>query len=153
MKFAKALLSAVALTSSVHGQTDDQKAANPGLTEIMGIYNYQWEPIPVTTDDGYTLTLIRVTGNKNKVITPTKGPVLMVPSTGTDVETWLGYYFGTVPTADALPLELYKQGYDVYMSYGRGQLPSNVKSGCDYEDACFWDYTFTDELLDTKAQV
>ena len=42
----------------------DQADLYPEFSQIMGIYNYTWEPIEVTTEDGYTLTMMRVTGRR-----------------------------------------------------------------------------------------
>ena len=121
---------------------------------MLGIYNYQWDPVTVKTDDGYTLTLIHITGNKGKTVESTKGPLLIQASIGTPLSVWLSYYFGSDPVADPAPLRLYKDGYDVYFSITRGMTMSDVKDGCAYEDACFWDWTYTDlAAYDLKAQM
>ena len=50
----------------------------------MGIYNYKWEPIEVTTEDGYTLTMMRVLGKRELEMDhpSSKGPILIQPELG-----------------------------------------------------------------------
>jgi len=48
------------------------------------------------------------------------------------MDVWLGMYFGDDPTKDAMPLQMYKDGYDVYLSLSRGTGESREKEGCEY---------------------
>jgi hypothetical protein len=99
----------------------------------MGIYGFGWEPIKVHTEDGFTLTMMHVTGkyyqdeNDEWILKPNEGengPLLVQSSLGTAPDMWLLYYFFGNPTKDAMPLRLYDDGFDVYFSFSRGTEPS-----------------------------
>jgi len=101
----------------------------------MGIYGYSWEPIKVVTDDGYTLSMMHVTGknvvNDNGTITSvpgsnTNGPLLVQSALGTPPDRWLTYYFGENPTQNALFLRMYDDGFDIFFSFSRGTPASRV---------------------------
>ena len=62
--FTKALFSSAVLAATAHAATDEEKAKYPHFELQMGIYQYDWEPFEVTTDDGYILTLMHVTNKK-----------------------------------------------------------------------------------------
>ena len=54
-----------AFTAVAHAQTDAQKEMYPQFTEAFGKYDIKWEPVEVTTDDGFILTLVHLTGDAN----------------------------------------------------------------------------------------
>ena len=45
--------------------------------EGMTKWGYTWEPYEVTTEDGFVVTLFRVTGNSYGAFKPDKGAVLI----------------------------------------------------------------------------
>jgi len=47
------------------------------FADLMKKYGFDWEPVKVTTDDGYILTTFHVTGNKDGPFMPTLPPVLI----------------------------------------------------------------------------
>ena len=88
---------------------------------VMKKHGYAWEPIKVPTEDGYTLTAFHVTGKiaADGTITTvehTEAPVFVQHGLGSDAATWLWSYTSGVP----LPLQLYDQGFDVFMGNSRG---------------------------------
>jgi hypothetical protein len=145
----------------VSGQTDATKREYEHFARMMGIYGYGWEPIKVHTDDGYTLTMMHVTGKNSYAedgtvtTTPgnnTHGPILIQSSMGTSPDQWLDYYFMADPTKNAVPLHLYDDGFDVYFSFSRGTVPSRVHDIYSAMDAEFWDFSWYElGMYDTKA--
>lgn len=81
----------------------------------MDSYGYSWEPVKVTTEDGFILTTFHVTGNSEGLFTPTMPPVLIQHGDSSDGAGWLGGY-------DGLPmhLQLAEAGYDVWIGNNRG---------------------------------
>lgn len=119
----------------------------------MGILDYAWEPLEVTTSDGYKLNLIHVT-TKGWFGDSSKGPLLVEPSLGFQIENYLGTIYATTPTIDPIVLQLSKEGYDVYLSYPRGQGSSNKNTYFSDMTKEFWDWTFTDIAMnDINAQM
>jgi len=142
----------VAIATSVMGQSADQKARVPILSEIMGILDYAWEPLEVTTDDGYVLNLIHVT-TKGWFSKDSKGPLLVEPTYGLSIGNYLGAIYATTPKVDPVVLQLSKDGYDVYLSYPRGQGSSDINTNFKNTSAEFWDWTFSDIAMhDITAQ-
>lgn len=66
----------------------------------MGIWEYDWEPHQVVTDDGYTLTLMHVTkksGPFQKKVDTKMAPMLVQPPMGSSPDAWLGAYLALSP--------------------------------------------------------
>ena len=68
----------------------------------MGMYGFGWEPIKVKTEDGFTLTMMHVTGKYElndqgeEVLVPgtnENGPLLVQSPMGTAPDMWLSYYW------------------------------------------------------------
>ena len=59
--FTKLMLGAAMAAALASAQTDEQKAKYKKWTTQAGIWEYDWEPVEVVTDDGYTITLMHVT--------------------------------------------------------------------------------------------
>ena len=73
---------------------------------------------------------------------------------GANPHVWLGAYFVVDPDKEALILELYNQGYDVYMAYARGTEYSRKHEKYSAKDGEFWDWSWWElGTQDTKAMV
>lgn len=91
------------------------------------LYGYEWEPHEVKTEDGWHLTMFRLTGrlgerpaldseHKDKL------PVLLQHGYGDSASGWIkGGTFN-----QSMPLRLVDYGYDVWMGNNRGVPYSNV---------------------------
>ena len=58
----------------------------------MSWYNYDWEPVKVTTEDGFILTAFHITGNGTDKFQPTKDPVLIMHGNYGDGTDWFDAY-------------------------------------------------------------
>ena len=59
----------------------------------MRFWGYTWEPIIVTTDDGYILTTFRITGKENESVVPrdeSLKPVVLMHGVSCDATSWVG---------------------------------------------------------------
>jgi lysosomal acid lipase/cholesteryl ester hydrolase len=129
----------------------------------MGIYGYTWEPQQVLTEDGWHLTMMKVTGKNTKnaddtwAWTPSSGEnggLLIQPPMGSTPDMWLSGYFFTNPLNNALLLKFVDDGFDVYFSYSRGTPPSSVNDYYTADQDEYWDFSWYDMgMYDTKAQV
>ena len=82
----------------------------------MDKYEFTWEPVKVTTEDGFILTTFHVTGNKDGQFKPTLPPVLFMHGDYSDGTVWLTGYTSGLP----LHLQLAEAGYDVWIGNNRG---------------------------------
>ena len=97
----------------------------------MDFYNYQWEDHTVTTEDGYELTVFRITGQGRKTYTPDKPPVVIVHGQSMDAASWLesqAYNDMDRP----FQLMLADRGYDVWLASNRG---TEYSQGHEWLDA------------------
>jgi len=86
----------------------------------MAIYGYTWEAFEFTTRDGYTNTMMHVTGKIGEEPEPrTLGPIMVQHPMGTSPEFWIMGY-AAQPTKNALLLDLFDEGYDLWFPYNRG---------------------------------
>ena len=60
------------------------------FADVMAKYGYTWEPVKVTTEDGFILTVFHVTGNSLGAFRPTLPPVLIMHGDLGDGAQWLG---------------------------------------------------------------
>jgi len=65
------------LTVNVLAQTQAELDAYPDYAGEFAKHDMTWESIKVHTEDGYTLTMFHVTGNKDGPIKVTKPAVIM----------------------------------------------------------------------------
>ena len=115
------------------------------FSAVMQRHGYAWEAVKVHTDDGYTLTTFHVTGkvaDDGSVITrePTEPPVLVQHGLGSDAATWLWSYTSGVP----LPLQLYDEGFDVWLGNNRGTEYSQQHDVYTTKDMEFWLYDWAE---------
>ena len=122
---------------------------------VMQVHGYAWEAFKVPTEDGYTLTTFRVTGKVQEdgsVVTrdPTEPPVLVQHGLGSDAATWLWTYTKGVP----LPLQLYDEGFDVWLGNNRGTGYSQVHESLSSDQKEFWQYDWAEMgRYDTPANI
>ena len=93
--------------------------------------NYQWELVNTTTDDGYDLSMVRITGDENGDACPgDKGPVLILHGLPRDATSMLFNKSLTYPN------RLCDEGYDVYLANFRGTPGSRAVTadGVDPDD-------------------
>lgn len=85
----------------------------------MLFWGYTWEPIKVTTDDGYFLTTFHLTGRRGHDVKPdpSLNPVMLMNGLSCDATSWAGL---SNDGYEPLPLRLFDAGFDVYMAANRG---------------------------------
>ena len=112
-------------------------------------YDYQWEPVKVTTEDGFILTAFHITGNKTKLFEPTEPPVMIMHGDFGDGTGWFDSYYGL-----PLHLELAEAGYDVWIGNNRGTEYSQEHETLSIDDAAFWDWSWAEMgLYDDAALI
>ena len=121
---------------------DCQDIINTAFATYASGFKYDF--LEQDTMDGYRVGMIRFTGDSNGdpiADQGSKGPILLLHSATQDCLTW---FDATVSTEiDSLPLQLFKQGYDVFLGCRRGTLFSRTTvddseiSGAEEEKAYF----------------
>ena len=112
----------------------------------MKKWGYDWCPHKVITDDGWTLTIFRVTGRfgKSYATKPENSwrmPVFAQHGAYDSAAGWAGSGIFD-PT---LPLQLVDQGFDVWFGNSRGNLYSNLHvDDATQSLAEHWDFTWAD---------
>ena len=111
---------------------------------------YTWEPYTVETEDGWTLSMFRVTGKNDdtgKKITEVdegKFPVIVWHGGTQDALKWALDSSGIIggQSQHIMPLQLVDNGYDVFMINARGTRYSNTntKDG-EWTDAERWNFS------------
>ena len=115
----------------------------PDMSDAMDIFGYDWEPHEVETEDGWYLTMFRITGIKGEE-SPSekkdKPPILLLHGSGASAMGWLEG--GEDPN---LPGALAARGYDVWLGNPRGARYSN-KNRRDGEWSLKerWNWTYAD---------
>lgn len=121
----------------------------------MKHHGYAWEAVKVPTEDGFTLTAFHITGKiaeDGSTVTrePTEAPVVVQHGLGSDAATWLWSYTSGVP----LPLQLYDNGFDVWMTNSRGTDYSQEHETLTNKDQAFWEYSWAEMgKYDAKANI
>ena len=104
--------------------------------------DYTWEAHEVTTDDGYILTLFRITADQNGDPVPgqgSKGPLLLQHGFLTDSISWFHFSDESKP---ALPVRLFQEGFDVWLGNNRGTMNSRRHTTLDPDaDDEYWDFS------------
>ena len=122
----------------------------------MSKYGYEWEPHKVKTEDGWHLTIFRITGRNGErpsLSEENKGklPVLMQHGFGQNAASWAGGGLG----GPSMPLKLVDEGYDVWFGNNRGVTYSNKhdRDG-EWPIAERWNFNWADMgLYDMPAQI
>jgi len=88
--FVRTLFTSAAFFVCTEAATDAQKQQYSMFSTQMGIYGYDWDPYNITTEDGYTLTLMNVTKKTSaQTADASLNPLLMVPAMGSSPDAWL----------------------------------------------------------------
>ena len=90
----------------------------PRFGDIMTKMGYDWEPMKVTTDDGYILTTFHILGKTGEARKNNKGAVLVQHGDQEDGTSWIQNY----TDKDEMPfhLKLVDEGYDIWIGSNRG---------------------------------
>ena len=107
---------------------------------------YDWEPHTVETEDGWYLTIFRITGANGQKFplaeeNKDKPPILIQHGAGDSATGWVT--FGVV--GPSLPGALAERGYDVWVGNNRGTLYSNTNKNDDkWTLREHWDFNWAD---------
>lgn len=144
----RALFSAAFAASLASAQSNDVQAQYPDWATYMSYWQYSWDPIPFTTSDGQTLTIMHSKGSTAGIFghqdTTGGNPVLVIPLIYSDPHRILYSNMVHQETDIQTPmtLALADQGFDVYYLFSRGSMYSTENANYDVSDAGFWDFTF-----------
>ena len=113
------------------------------FSDDMLFWGYTWEPIKITTDDGYVLTTFRITGRTGHEmeLDESLNPVILMHGLSCDATSWVAV--GEKSLEPPLPLRLFNRGFDVYMAANRGTKYCQEHESLKTTDAAFWDWTWT----------
>jgi len=110
------------------------------FADVMDFYNYTWEAIKVTTEDGFILTTFHVTGNQDGLFKPTMPPVIIQHGDYDDGAGWLNGYATGLP----MHLQLAEAGYDVYIGNNRGTEYCQEHVSLKVEQKEFWEWSWAE---------
>ena len=117
----------------------------------MEQWGYDWEPVKVTTEDGYILTTFHVLGKLGETRDATSaGTVLIQHGDQEDGSSWLGNY-----ETEPFHLKLVDAGYDVWVGNNRGTMYSWDHVMLDSaKDTVYWEWTWAEMgLYDDVANI
>lgn len=151
----KAAVVAVSALEAVQAQTTQERAAYPSFDYTMAMSgdNYGWSSYQTVTQDGYHLTMFRITSDANGTpINDTRGPILLTPGMYSSHED---YFVKTDEFMPSTPIQLANMGYDVWLGVTRGREYSNGHDILDRSiDDSYWGYSFEEiGLFDIPAMV
>ena len=141
-------LSIAVLAAGINAEEDYRR-----MREVMDKWEYTWDPVKVTTEDGFILTTFHVTGNSSGKFTPTKPPVLIQHGDYGDGAGWLRYY----PVGKPMHLQLADDGYDVWIGNNRGTNYSQERTDdLKPTDEAYWNWSWAamgiyDDVANIKA--
>ena len=112
----------------------------------------------MTTNDGYILTIFRITWGQESDYTPTKPPIIFNHGLLGEAYSYLGgrdYSGFWSPHHKPWELMLSDLGYDVWMTNNRGTQYSQQHTSLDAEeDNQFWEFSWAEMgLYDVPANI
>ena len=112
--------------------------------------NYSWEAHETTTEDGYILTLFRLTGDNNgdRIDNQgSKGPLLLQHGFTSDAYKW--FTTNTEENRQAMPIRLFHEGFDVWLGNNRGTDVSraHVSLDADRDVEEYWNFSHHEYAL------
>lgn len=121
----------------------------------MGIYDYDWDPYEIKTEDGYTLTLMNITKKRSAAVADAPlNPLLMVPAMGSNPDTWFGAFINNAVPDNAIQLKILDAGHDLWALYSRGTEYSRKHDKYAADTAEFWDFSWAEMgKYDVKAAI
>ncbi|ODM93618.1 Lipase 3 [Orchesella cincta] len=129
---------AASVKSSLGQPHPDQNKLTP---QILATYNYKYISYNVTTNDGYILTVYRITESPKRTRSRSKGAkqsVYLNHGLGGSSDTW-----NFQPGSRNLPFKLADAGYDVWLSNCRGTTYSMGHKNYDAnKDIAYWSFSF-----------
>ena len=146
---------AVASILALSTQASDCTSPGPCQDRINGALatyaeSVSYDFLEADTMDGYRVGMIRFTGDSMGMPVPdqgSKGPILLLHSATQDCLTW---FFATAdPSIDSLPLQLFKDGYDVFLGCRRGTsfsrtTPDDSEISGAVEEKAYFDFDIQD---------
>ena len=125
----------------IMAQSTDYDYDYSDMNDIADGYGFSWEPHQVDTDDGWRLSLLRITAVYDEPIKSDKPPVFLIHGAyGTGYGFVQGWFF-----EPGLPGLLAKQGYDVWLGNSRGTpLSSHNSKDGTWSDEERWDFNWAD---------
>jgi len=105
------------------------------MTPLFDKIGVTWESAKVKTEDGYTMSVFRITGSQ--VTGPyevTKNAVILQHGMGGSAAVWL-----TPIRGETLATRLAEMGFDVWLANNSGILYSQVHDVYTVDDREFWD--------------
>ena len=109
---------------------------NKSFQQIVVDNGFIFEQHPVTTKDGYKLTIFRIRSKS----TPANAPVVFLQHGVVDQsDCWI------IHRADVAPaFQLVRAGYDVWLGNQRGTKYSNGHNTLDPKGKAYWQFSFTE---------
>lgn len=141
------LIAAVAVSVfTANAQSTEDRIKYERWNNVMDLQGYTWEPYEVETDDGWLLTLFRITGRVNEDANhdhKNRTPVLVTHGMAMSAVHWAEKQ--EEPGHTVWPLKLVDRGYDVWMATNRGATYSDYnKNDGQWPDEERWDFSFAE---------
>ncbi|XP_060190082.1 triacylglycerol lipase 2-like isoform X2 [Lycium barbarum] len=122
---------------------DDNIGADAGLcASLVTVHGYKCQEFEVTTDDGYILSVQRITEGRVGGTDSNRQPVLLQHGVLADGATWV-----LNPPEQSLGMILVDNGFDVWISNSRGTRYSRRHVKLDPKDRNYWDWTWGDLVM------
>ena len=126
----------------------------------MDHYGYLWEAFEVTTEDKYILTTFHITGTQAAgPIEPWMATVLIQHGHMMDGASWFYDYHTSAPEGyvggEPMPLQLYENGYDIWIGNNRGtEYSQGHESLSAKDDPQYWAFSWSEMgLYDDVANI
>ena len=139
-----ALLAMTAVELGFAQDAQDQNERYPEFAELMNQAGYTWEAHEVKTEDGWNLSMFRITGRTDVEVQQWNDtPVLIQHGLSADPQTWVQY--GLLKNSTTWALQLVDYGYDVWMPNNRGTRYSNTNDrDGEWSEQERWNFSFAE---------